>query len=61
MIEFELLKDEKLNYIIGSISDENIKSLKCCEKCGFKILKEIKMKDTICVMQNYYIVIKIRK
>ena len=53
-----LFNEKKADYIIGSILDENIKSLKCCEKCGFKILKKIRMKDTIGVMQNYYIVIK---
>ena len=53
-----LFNEKNVKYIIGSILQENIKSLKCCEKCEFKVLKEIKMKDTIGNMQDYYIVIK---
>ena len=53
-----LYSEKNANNIIGSILQENIKSIKCCEKCGFKILKEIEMKDTIGEIQDYYIVKK---
>ena len=55
-----LFNEKKSKNIIGSILQENIKSIKCCEKCGFEILKEIKMKDTIGEIRDYYIVIKER-
>ena len=53
-----LFDEKKAKHIIGSILDENVKSLKCCQKCGFQLLKQIKMEDTIGILKNYYIVIK---
>ncbi len=53
-----LIKNCQADTLIMCPLKENIKAIKCYQKCGFKIINEYKSTDTINNMQTYYLMVK---
>ena len=53
-----LLKEKNPNLLVMCPLKNNIKAIKCYEKCGFNIVKEFETEDTIGDLQKFVLMVK---